>query len=173
MTGYVTPPAAAVNKAMVEFLPELDSEYATYPMHHKRWYRANEKGPKGEPCFIKHQGDPATVPVKKDYAYCTDAPNGNGYYSLMCRTSYVNLYYKLKSLAPQATCGGGCFANQATRDTLDRYDDCKRVVYMRQKCIPKPDDKLASDLVMSNAQDSAKRVYNATQNEALIVNAVF
>ncbi|VEU33704.1 unnamed protein product [Pseudo-nitzschia multistriata] len=177
MAGYVTKPAAAVNKALVEFLPELDSDYATYPMKHDRWYEPDETGPKGEPCFIAKGGTSLATgspPIKKDYVYCTTGGNGEGYYSLMCRTSYINLYYKLKSCAPQGTCTAcPCFASKATRDALDRYDDCKRVVYMRQKCFPKPDDKLASDIVMGIAKDTANMVYHGTQNEQLIVNAVF
>lgn len=175
MAGYITKPAAAVNKALVEFLPELESNYAKYPMQHDRWYGPDEKGPKGEPCFIAQEGMSLTdAPIKKDYVYCTKGVNGKGYYSLMCRTSYVNLYHKLKSCAPQGVCTTfcPCFASKATRKALDRFDDCKRVVFMRQQCVPKPDDRLASDIVMNNAKDTAQMFYHATQNEQLILNAV-
>ena len=172
MDGYITKNAREINKSLVEFLPELDSDYARYPMSHVRWYSHTEKGPKGEPCFVPHDGK-SSVSVKKDYAYCPEGIAGNGYYSLMCRISYVNLHHKLKSLAPQGDCANcPCFASKATRDAIDRYDDCKRVVYMRQLCTPKPDDKLASDIVMGRAKATADAVYNVTQNEALLINAV-
>ena len=171
MVGYITKPAAEINKTLVEFLPELDSAYATYPMKHVRWYHPNEKGPKGEPCFIPHEGSGATAPIKKDYVYCIKGLGGKGYYSLMCHSSYVNLHEKLKSLAPQGS-ACPCLNNKETRDALDRYDDCKRVIFMRQLCTPKPDDKLASDIVMGNAKATADKVYNFTQNEQLVLNAV-
>ena len=171
--GYITKPAGEINASLVEFLPELDSEYAQYPMKRKRWYDPNETGPKGEPCFITATTDTGETIVKKDYVYCTNGPNGNGCYLLMCRISYVNLYNKLKSSAPQGACAAcPCFASKATRAALDRYDDCKRVVYMRQRCIQVPDDQIASDIVMGNAQATAKMAYNATQNAQLVVNAV-
>ena len=173
MVGYITKPAREINKNLVEFLPEMDSEYATFPMKHARWYNPDEKGPKGEPCFIPHDGAALATTSKKDYVYCIVGPNGKGYYSLMSRVSYVNLHEKLKSLAPQGTCVScPCFASKATRDALDRYDDVKRVVYMRQLCTPKPDDALASDIVMGKAKATADAVYNFTQNEQLVLNAV-
>lgn len=181
MVGYITKPAAEINAALVEFLPELDSEYAKYPMKHKRWYDPNETGPKGEPCFFI-ENSPSTSPTrtaegiknnKKDYVYCTNGPNGKGYYSLMCRISYVNLHRKLKSSAPQGSCAGcPCFASKATRMAMDRYDDCRRVIYMRQLCTQLPDDQIASDIVMGRAKATAQMVYNGTQNAQLVINAV-
>ena len=173
MVGYITKPAREINKALVEFLPELDSEYAVYPMKHERWYGPGEKGPKGEPCFIPHDGTGSATPIKKDYVYCINGPVGKGYYSLMCHVSYINLHKKLESCAPQGTCVAcPCFARKEVRDALDRYDDCKRVVFMRQLCTPKPDDKLASDIVLGNAKATAKTVYNFTQNEQLALNVI-
>ena len=180
MVGYVTKSPAAINKALIEFLPELDSEYAAYPMNHPRWYQPNETGPKGEPCFVPgvaaaaNNGTPtgtAAAVIRKDYAYCSRGPNGAGYYSLLCHVSYMNLHEKLKSVTPQsAACP--CFNSKETRDALDRYDDCKRVIFMRQRCTVRPDDKLADDIVMGQAKATAQAVYNATQNEQLVVNAV-
>lgn len=165
--GYITKPAREINKNLVEFFPELDSEYARYPMNHVRWYIPNEKGPKGEPCFVPHDG---MGPVKKDYVYCTRGPNGSGYYSLMCHNAYANLHKQIDTVAPQAS-ACPCFNNKATRDALDRHDDVKRVIYMRQ-LTPKPDDKLASDIVLGNAKATADKVYNITQTEQLVFNAV-
>ena len=169
MVGYITKLAKEINKSLVEFLPELDSDYATYPMSHERWYEPTENGPKGEPCFIPYNGT-SPAPVKRDYVYCPQGIAGKGYYSLMCHNSYVNLNRKLKSLAPQAgACP--CCASKEVRDALDRYDDVKRVVYMRQ--LPfQPNDKLASDIVMGQAKATADKVYNFTQGEQLVFNAI-
>ena len=176
MTGYITKPPGQVNASLIEFLPELESEYSKYPMKHKRWLQPNEKGPKGEPCFVATTTTEANeeTTVKKDYTFCKKGPNGKGYYSLMCRVSYINLHNRIGSLAP-AGCGGGlcpCFASQANRDEFDRYDDCKRVIFMRQFCSVPNDDK-ASKQVMNNAVATAQMVYNGTQNEQLVLNAVF
>jgi hypothetical protein len=173
MVGYITKSAREINKALVEFLPELDSEYARYPMTHQRWYGPNEKGPKGEPCFIPHDGSKLATPIKKDYVYCKKGLGGKGYYSLMTRTSYVNLHDKLGSVGPQGSCVGcPCFAGKGVRDALDRYDDAKRVIYMRQNCIARPDDKLADDVVMGQATQTAQNMFHATQNEQLLLHAV-
>ena len=175
MAGYITKPAAAINKALVEFLPELDSEYATYPMNYPRWYEPCEQGPKGEPCFIASNLSSVNaikkVAIKKDYAYCSRGPNGPGYYSLLCHYAYVVLYQKVKTLAPQsAACP--CFNSKEVRDALDRHDDCQRVMYMRQLSTDKPDDRLAENIVMGRAKATADKVYNFTQNEALVVNTI-
>lgn len=172
MVGYITKPAREINKSLVEFLPELDSDYARYPMNHVRWYSHTETGPKGEPCFVPRNGTSPTS-RKKDYVYCPNGIAGRGYYSLMCRISYVQLHEQLKTMAPQGDCANcPCFASNETRKALDRYDDVKRVVFMRQLCTQRPDDKLASDIVMGRAKATADMVYNATQAEALVINAV-
>jgi hypothetical protein len=173
MTGYITKPPGKINSSLIEFLPELESEYSKYPMKHERWLQPNEKGPKGEPCFVATTTEAEETIVKKDYTFCKKGPNGKGHYSLMCRVSYINLHNRIGSLAP-AGCGGGCpcFASQANRDEFDRYDDCKRVIFMRQVCSV-PNDDMASDQVMGNAKSTAQMVYHGTQNEQLVLNAVF
>ena len=174
MTGYITKPAGKINSTLIEFLPELESEYSKYPMKHERWLQPNEKGPKGEPCFVATTTEAEETKVKKDYTFCKKGPNGKGYYSLMCRVSYINLHNRIGSLAP-AGCGGGlcpCFASPANREEFDRYDDCKRVIFMRQFCSI-PNDEKASKQVMNNAVATAQMVYNGTQNEQLVLNAVF
>ena len=169
MVGYITKPANEINKSMVEFLPELNSDYARYPMSHERWYEPNEIGPKGEPCFVPHDGA-SYAPIKRDYVYCPEGSAGKGYYSLMCHNSYVNLHRKLKSLAPQAGfCP--CFASKEVRKALDRYDDVKRVLHMRRLPVV-PNDKLASDIVLGQAKATAETVYNITQGEQLVFNAI-
>ena len=166
--GYITKSARVINKNLVEFFPELDSDYARYPMNHARWYEPMATGPKGEPCFLPFDGSNA---VKQDYVFCKQGPNGAGYYSLMTHYAYVCLYKQIESVAPQsAACP--CFNSKETRDAVDRHDDVKRVMFMRQLCVDKPDDKLADDIVMGNAKAVAKKVYNITQAEQLVFNAV-
>ncbi|OEU05874.1 hypothetical protein FRACYDRAFT_257642 [Fragilariopsis cylindrus CCMP1102] len=167
MSGYITKPPGKINSSLVEFLPELESEYSKYPMKHKRWLQPNEKGPKGEPCFVAATEANEETKVKKDYTFCKKGPNGKGYYSLMCRVSYINLHNRIGSVAP-AGCGGGL----SNREEFDRYDDCKRVIFMRQFCSV-PNDDTASNQVMNNAVATAQMVYNGTQNEQLVLNAVF
>ena len=166
MVGYITKSPALINRSLIEFVPELDSDYSKYPMKHSRWLEPNEIGPKGEPCFIKATATESDQTIKKDYTFCKVGPKGKGFYSLMCRVSYINLQNRIPSLAPASEfCS--CFADKATRDALDRYDDCKRVIFMRQLCNT-PNDEIASDAVMRNAQGTADLTYNTTQNEQLI-----
>ena len=154
MTGYITKPPGQVNSSLIEFLPELESEYSKYPMTHERWFQPNEKGPKGEPCFVAATTTTEVeeeTTVKKDYTFCKTGPNGTGYYSLLCRVSYINLHNRIGSVAPTG-CGGGCpcFASKANREEHDRYDDCKRVIFMRSVCSV-PNDKKASNHVINSA----------------------
>jgi hypothetical protein len=55
MSCLVSKPAVEINRSMIKFSPELDSDYARYRMHHQQpcWYQPIEKGPKGEDCFMK------------------------------------------------------------------------------------------------------------------------
>ena len=147
MIGFITKPAKEINQSLIEFLPELDSDYARYPMSHPKWYSHLDVGPKGERCFIPFNGvDP--VPAKKDYVY-GDGIAGKGYYSLLCHASYECLHEKLKSRKPKATLFQKLMPEYWS--ARDRYDDVKRVIWMRKACTQKPDDKLASDIVLNGA----------------------
>lgn len=137
-----------LNASMIKFLPELDSDYARFPLHRERWYQPKETAPKGEPCLVKSDADAG---IRKDYVYCKAAPFGPGYYSLMCKVAYVNLYTKLDSLQP-GTCGCGC--NAADRAAMDEYDDVKRVIHARHLS-PRPDDGVAAAKQISDSQSLA------------------
>ena len=78
-----------LNAAMVRIAPELSSVYAEYPMLRQRWLGPHETGPKGEPCFIEAKQDEGRKP---DYVYCKRGISGPGYYSLLTKIAYVNLY---------------------------------------------------------------------------------
>jgi hypothetical protein len=159
MSYAVGKPADQINARMIKFLPELDSDYAKFPMHHERWYKPTEKmGPKGEPCYIKATPSDFEGNIrKKDYVLCKAAPHGPGYYLLMCRVAYINLYTKLDSLTP-GTCGCACSA--ADRVLMDEFDDVKKVLHGRQLS-PKPDDVTAYESSMTEAQNWSQANYNA------------
>mmetsp|Transcript_24800 Transcript_24800/g.58195 ORF Transcript_24800/g.58195 Transcript_24800/m.58195 type:complete len:132 (-) Transcript_24800:351-746(-) len=102
MVGYITKPAREINKTLlVEFLPELDSKYAVFPTKHEQWSSPGERGPKGKPCFIQHDGTASATPIKTYYVYCMSGHAGKGYYSLMCHVSYINLHKKLRAVPPR------------------------------------------------------------------------
>ncbi|KAL3913303.1 MAG: hypothetical protein SGILL_006549 [Bacillariaceae sp.] len=165
--GLVNKPADVLNRNMQKFLPELASEYSKYPMHHSGdWCQPNDTGPKGEPCYIPAASDNG---IKMDYVFCKKAPAGyaTGYYSLMTQAAYANLYIKLQSNRPTTS---GCGCSKADRQALDDYDDCKQILWARQSS-PKPDDTIAAQHALSGAKDTANRVYHATQNEQLVINA--
>ncbi|KAG7360495.1 hypothetical protein IV203_035594 [Nitzschia inconspicua] len=159
MSCLISKPEAEINRSMIKFLPELDSEYARYPMHHPQWYQPSQKGPKGEPCFIQETENG----IKKDYVFCKCGSEGPGYYLLMTKVSYVNLYTKLDSLQP-GTCGVAC--NAADRKALDEYDDVKRVLYGRHLS-PRPDDAAAGKRAMDEAQGMAIAAYNGDVGASL------
>lgn len=161
MSSFASKPADVMNRNMINFLPELASDYARYPMHHERWYQPGETDPKGGPCFIKG-GDVSTI--KKDYAYCKQGSFGPGYYSLMTKISYVNLYTKLDSMQP-GTCGIAC--NSADRKAMDEYDDVKRLMYGRHMA-SRPCDTVAEKIMMDEAQGMANAAH-AMDNPTPIV----
>lgn len=121
-------------------------------MNCKRWYEPGEKGPKGEPCFIKSED---LSVVKKDYAYCKFGSFGIGYYSLMTKIAYVNLYSKHDSLQP-GTCGIAC--NAADRKAMDEHDDVRRLLYGRQMA-PRPSDNVAEKRAMDESEGMATAAY--------------
>jgi hypothetical protein len=121
-------------------------------MHWDRWYQVTENGPKGEPCFVAGE---ATQGIKKDYAYCKAGAKGPGYYLLMCKVAYVNLYSKIDSMQP-GTCGIAC--NAADRQALDEWDDVRRVMYGRHFS-PRPCDAAAGKRAMDEAQGMASAAY--------------
>jgi hypothetical protein len=57
---------AAVNAKLVNFVPELASEYAKYPMKRDRWLDPKETGPKHEQLFIAASWN---TDQKSDYVY--------------------------------------------------------------------------------------------------------
>mmetsp|Transcript_8305 Transcript_8305/g.24564 ORF Transcript_8305/g.24564 Transcript_8305/m.24564 type:complete len:168 (-) Transcript_8305:1518-2021(-) len=165
MSSFVSKPADEMNRNMAKFMPELASEYARYPMHHERWYHPSEKGPKGEPCFIKG-GDANTL--KKDYVFCKYGEFGPGYYSIMTKSAYVNLYNKIDSLQP-GTCGIAC--NSADRKAMDEHDDVKRLMYGRHMA-SKPCDSKAEKRMMDESEGMAQAAYGLDNPTPIAVSKV-
>mmetsp|Transcript_28074 Transcript_28074/g.40653 ORF Transcript_28074/g.40653 Transcript_28074/m.40653 type:complete len:176 (-) Transcript_28074:470-997(-) len=151
MSSVIVKPAKELNASMIKFLPELDSDYARFPMNYEKWCHPKDKGPKGEPCYIKSED----VGIKKDYVYCKAGTFGPGYYSLMTRISYVNLYSKHDSNAA-GFCG--CACNAADRKLLDEHDDVKRLLYGRQMS-PRPNDTAAEKRAMDESHGMATAAY--------------
>lgn len=163
MSSMVTASPKELNRLMVKFLPELDSEYAKYPMNNKRWYQPSEKGPKGEPCFVKG-GSPDVV--KKDYAYCKNGSFGPGYYSLMTKVAYTNLYTKHVSQQP-GTCG--CACNSEDRKLIDEHDTVQRLLYGRQLS-PRPCDAAAAKRGMDEAEGMATAAFAGEDPAAYLIS---
>ena len=96
-----------MNAAMIDMIPELDSEYSKAPMAGNRWYKLTDVLDNGSPCFI-----PCDKPVRRkiDYIWVPEAHEkrgwfGNkkkqlhpgGYYHLRTREAYVWINAVLKS----------------------------------------------------------------------------
>jgi len=157
----------ALNAKMARVMPELESEYARYPLDiGSRWLDPKEKGKRGEPCFVKGPD----VGLKLGYVFGR-GKFGFGYYSLLTRYSYQNLYARLQNEMP--ACAGCCsiFLSQASRKELDEWDDVKRIVYARSVASV-PNDAVAQSDALKQAQGTAQMWYNAGQNEQLAVNIV-
>ena len=95
-----------LNAIMIKFLPELDSEYAKYPMKYARWLDLGEKGPKNEPSWMKKEN----TGIIKNYVFGR-GPGGPAYYHLLTQTAYINLVTRISNSPPVACCA----CNKETR----------------------------------------------------------
>lgn len=154
--------AEEMNRKMVKFLPELASSFAVYPMRRDRWYSPTEKGPNGQALYIASSNNG----IKLDYVYGR-GQCGEGYYSLLTKVSYINLYSRVSNECP-STC---CACTKEARIAYDEWDDVKRLMHARQAS-PIPDDGVAKDAAIRQAKDTAQAYYHGTQFEQLGVMAV-
>jgi hypothetical protein len=149
-----------INKNMMKYVPELESTYATYPMARSRWLEPTETGDRGEPCFFLPSSATihATVAAKAeneacfkiDYVFCERGPLGRGYYSLLTKTAYVNLYSRMSMQGgPPGGCSCCCAFSKAARQAYDDWDDVKRIVFGRHVA-PRPDDQAAKQAAVDN-----------------------
>jgi hypothetical protein len=151
-----------VNAIMVKYVPELDSNYARYPLKYDRWLKATETvTPSNQPCFIAcGESDDNGKVVKPNYVYCKTGNLGKeygncgkGYYHVMTKIAYINLYVKYQSTIPFTVCGG-CLASSEFRQKVDEMDDVVRIIYARSVA-RRPDDGVAAKDAILTAQGTA------------------
>ena len=160
-----------VNAKMAKVAPELASPYATYPLSAQsgRSLWVNPTGgttSNGEPCYIKGE-EPQSQSIKEHYVYGPGSL-GIGYYHLLTRDAYGALYARLHQSLPVTCC---CFSSKEARETLDDHDTVMRICYNRSVASI-PDDVQAARDAEAIARGTAKRVYNFTQNEQLVIMAI-
>ena len=156
--------AAEINTIMAKHVPELASPYAKYPMKHEKWYGANHKGKKGEPCFLSSSQNAG---VKMDYVW-GKGPLGPGYYSLLTKAAYVNLYSRVNSEAPGECC---CVFSAEARTKIDEWEEIKRIMHARYVA-PQPDDAAGLKRALQDAKVTAHAHYQYNQNEQLVIGGV-
>jgi len=135
--------AEEINKAFDRTEPELfQSKYARYPMKYERWLNFQESF-EGKPSFVASEDDKG---IKMDYVYCKNGPVGKGYYHMVTKVSWVNLYSKLVS---QGSGGASCLCLGGDRAAADAHDTTRRIVYHRSRS-NRPDDVLAAEQAMDH-----------------------
>jgi hypothetical protein len=154
-----------INQCLIKLLPELDSKYAKYPMTFKKWKQLGDKGPNGEPMYLKNHNQNSGI--KKNYVF-GKGPGGPAYYHLLTKNAYINLYTRISSMCP-ATCG--CACNKEARDAMDEWDCVKRVIQARYQSRV-PDDKGATQQQLQVAKNTAQAIYHYDQNTQLVHAAV-
>jgi hypothetical protein len=130
----------AMNIKMVKFVPELASQYATYPMTRTRWLTTDELTPEGKPCFVKSNG---IRELKVDYVFGRGR-FGEGYCSLLTKTAYVILYARMTQETPGGLC---CNCSKQARKEYDEFDDVRRIVYNRSMATIPNDTTAAHDAI--------------------------
>mmetsp|Transcript_7674 Transcript_7674/g.9462 ORF Transcript_7674/g.9462 Transcript_7674/m.9462 type:complete len:176 (+) Transcript_7674:87-614(+) len=163
-----------INEQMTRVCPDLASQYAKYPLKRQAWLSidgtiGNESSSSPTASTIsaflpaKDDGVPDSKP---DYVY-GHGEKGLGYYHLLTRNSYEILHKRLYSQTGPISCC--CFGSP--RDEVDAWDTTKGIVYNRSVA-SRPDDVLGAQEALEIAKGKAKAVYNVTQNEQLVLNAV-
>lgn len=86
-----TTDAARLNSLLAKHLPELNNEYARYPMKRDAWLSPDGTAPDGQPLFI---ASPTFAGFKQQYVYCNNSQFkwGKGYYHVLTKQAYVHLY---------------------------------------------------------------------------------
>ena len=127
--------ADEVNEAFALFCPELKPHYSQYPMEHDRWLNFKEKID-GKPTFVSADTNEG---FKEDYVWCKNGPVGRGYYHVLTKTAYVNLYSRLMMSEGGGAAGCGCTPKRKVLGTADQHDTARRIVYARSRC-SRPND---------------------------------
>lgn len=143
---------------MKEVAPELDSQFARYPMKRPRWLDLSEKDPQGKPIFLPANG---STGLKQDYVRGR-GPRGEGYYHLLNRNAYRNLHQRLHSQAP-AQC---CSCTKSARQYYNEYNDVQTIVYNRSVA-SKPDDGLGAKEAIEISQTTAQSHFHADRKSVV------
>jgi hypothetical protein len=123
-----------VNLAFAVICPELKSKYAVYPIpstYQGRWLTPSaEEKFEGKPVVLLTDKEDG---IKEDYVYCKATPLGRGYYHMLTKVAYVNLYTRIQNE------GSGAFLCFGDKKKADQWDTCRRIVYNRSRA-SRPDD---------------------------------
>lgn len=87
--------AAKVNQQMASICPELASKYAQYPLEGYSSWLNFEDETDGKPAFLAASQDGG---LKEHNVWCM---KGKGYYHLLTKVSYVNLYNRVGNSPPR------------------------------------------------------------------------
>ena len=140
--------AAEVNKAFAATCPELKSKYASYPIpqeYSTRWLALDGKDEDGNRVVILTEHDKG---FKEHYVFCKNAPLGKGYYHMLTKCAYVNLYSRLMSEGSGAPCLSFSTAN---RMRADQWETTRRVVYNRSRA-NRPDDVVGAEQAVDHME---------------------
>jgi hypothetical protein len=151
-----------INVILKKLLPELDSKYGAYPMTYTRWYSLGEKGPQGEPMWIKSDD----VGVKRDYVYGR-GPGGPAYYHLLTKNAYVNICTRISSECPVVCCA----CSLAQRKAMDEWDSVGRIIHARLVS-DEPNDQIAKQRQIQQAKGVAQNWHNGMQAKQTMMNIV-
>lgn len=171
MASFNGKSAARINEIMKSYIPETSGcHYADYPMNRARWLKGNEKTDKGEPCFIKTDNKLPSEGMKQGYIW-GPGPFTYGYYHLLTKTAYVNIYSRILSNkvatgANEGCCG--CFgapdpASKMPPIKADDKDDMRRLFHARAVAT-KPSDAQAQVDQMAESRTTAQAHYQFDQN---------
>mmetsp|Transcript_1278 Transcript_1278/g.1637 ORF Transcript_1278/g.1637 Transcript_1278/m.1637 type:complete len:161 (-) Transcript_1278:110-592(-) len=155
-----------MNAKMARLVPELNSDYARYPMKRQMWLDPQAQTNTGEAAFIPHPNSSASKPLKPDYVW-GPGTLGYGYYHLLTRDSYLALYRRVQHDAPAQCCACSAEASKIYND----HTDVKMIVYNRSVA-SRPDDVLAKKEALDIAKGISQSDYHMGQNFQLVVMAV-
>ena len=116
------------------------SIYAVYPFpdeYKSKWLSPYDMCDKNL-CFIASEEDQGK---KQHYVYCKRGPLGKGYYHVLTKVAYSNLYTRLQSEGSGVVCG--CLAGSKAKKRAEQWDTARRLVYNRCRC-SRPDDEAAA-----------------------------
>lgn len=134
-----------VNMAFATICPELKSRYAVYPFpvkHGERgWLNPSpDKVFEGKPTVLLAKKEDG---MKEDYVYCKVGPVGPGYYHVLCKTAYVNLYTRIQNQ------GSGKFLCFGDKKHADQWAISRKIVYNRSRA-HRPDDAHAAEAAIGH-----------------------